>query len=159
MGMYTDWFIANEADAKKIAKAKDPWKRWPNLSMKSILEIELTSLYGILLGKRKFDANLSISEGQLFYEGPDYDDEGNPIGDVDSETIIVHRVMNDFVKRLAELTPENEKKVADKWTEIDEFADWKKSEKASIRETLTQIIEFARRALKAKKPVLELAVF
>ena len=159
MGMHTDWFIANESDASAIAKSKNPWKRWPSLTLKGILEIELASLYGFLLGKRKFDADLSTTGEQLYYDGADYDEEGNPIGSSGSGTIIVHRVATDLIKRLAKLGADDEIKIAAKWAEIEEFADWSKAEKKQISAILKQMIEFAQSAIKAKKPVLELAVF
>jgi hypothetical protein len=76
MGFYTDWFVADEADAQAIASIvtteEHSFEDWPNLSVKNIGEFELMALWAILLGQ-PFDPARSVS-GRLLHqeseEGP-----------------------------------------------------------------------------------------
>ena len=139
MSYYTDWFLAEEADAEVIASSDDPLDRWPHLSMKGIGMMELTSLWSALDGKDP-DGERTTS-GTLLYQ----ESEDGPF---------VSRVVPEFIQALAEVKDADRDRIAAEWQESDELMDWLVSE---VTEIPGEIVEFARTSVRERKPVLELS--
>ena len=93
MSWYTDWFLADEADAEAVASLADDeshsFDDWPHLSMPNIGELELMLLWGLLNGNPK--GMEDVSGESLFQE---LDDEGG---------VFVTRVKPAFIAALAAL--------------------------------------------------------
>ena len=142
MSFYTDWFLADEGDAEAIASTVTTEEHssddWPNLSMKGIGEIDLSSLWGILRGEP--DSPDSATGDLLFQEG---------------DEVFVCRVDPGFVEALAAVKPAAVKRIAAEWHKTEELADW---EAADVESVLRELVKFAGRAKRERKPVLQLSV-
>lgn len=143
MGMYTDWFLAQPDEAAEIAMSDDPFHRWPCLSLKSVLDLELQRLWSILLDRR-FSAALQIAD-QLLY------------GEEDSEEgPFVFEVAPDFVGLLAEVPDARTGEIAKKWAKIAEFKG--RMDQADVAAALDELIGFAREARRKNLSILQLVV-
>ncbi|HEY7155409.1 MAG TPA: hypothetical protein VH575_15715 [Gemmataceae bacterium] len=141
MSWYTDWFLADEGEAEAVAGIADDdehsFDDWPHLAMKSIGDMELMSLRGVLRGEE----STAEYEGDTLYQR--YDDEGG---------VAVCRVLPEFIVELAALSPKQVKRVAGQWRQHESMADW---EPGTVAAVLREMIEFARRAGREGKPVLQ----
>jgi hypothetical protein len=138
----TDWFIAAEKDARKIAAVvtddAGDFEAWPNLHL-PLGEMELRALWAALRG-RKLKASDSVAAGPMFQ---------SPGGEV-----FVIKVDPKFLHTAAALPPGDVGKVAAAWAK-DEFSGG--FSKAELAEWVDRIRAFAGQALKARKPVLQLS--
>jgi hypothetical protein len=145
MSWYTDWFLADEAEAEAvagIATGEDySFDDWPHLSMKSVGEMELMSLWALLGRPEGIE---TISRDPLYHES---DEDGG---------VIVDRVAPGFITALAALhKPDVERRARD-WHACEAMAQW---ELKLVAEVLWEMAEFARRAGREGKPVLQLSTW
>jgi hypothetical protein len=154
MSWYTDWFLADEAEAGAIASIGSDdddghsFEDWPHLAMKSIGEMELMRLWGVLRGdSERMD---DVSGGSLFVAGGEEEDEEAEGGTV------VSRVDADFLAALAALSEPEIDRVAGAWHGCEEMAEW---EAETVSWRLREMVEFARRAGREGKPILQLNVW
>lgn len=142
MSFYIDWFIADEKDAEAIASIvtneEHSFEDWPRLSLKSIGEIELSLLCGILLNE--LDNPNPVMDDLLF--------------EVDNE-VFVCSVNSGFVELLSLTKPSAFKRFATEWKKCEEMADWALED---IKDTIRELVRFACEAKKAGKSVLQLSV-
>src|SRR6266545_2000445 len=95
MGWYTDWFVADIADADAIASIvtdERDFDDWPHLGLKNIGELEL-SRYG------------ARSAATLLHQREDEDGGG----------ILVFTVAPEFVTALAQLPADQQQRLAVTW--------------------------------------------
>src|SRR5262245_25185851 len=111
MGVYTDWFLADESEAEALAESESPFDDWPCLSMKDVLETNLMQLWGVLRGEP--DRLEDVSGEALF---SDIQEDG-------SEGMIVHRVIPEFIDAVAALDKPGIVRVARKWHKSEEMAE------------------------------------
>jgi hypothetical protein len=148
MGMYTDWFLAEESEAEALAAAEVPWDEWPSLSIKSILDTELMLLWGVLRGDpSRMD---HISEPLPLSSDPEDPSEWSESG------VSVGRVAPDFIAALAALEKPDIDRVASQWQRREGLGEWPLAELAGV---LREFVEFARRAVREGKSVLSLFVW
>ena len=137
----TQWFIASEKDAKKLAGVviddEGSFEAWPSLHLK-LGEMELQALWTVMRGS-SLDTSDSVA-ADLLLESP----EGE---------VMVIKVAPGFVKAIAGLPAEETARVAEAWAK-DEFSAG--LEAAELAEIVGQIRVFAGQSLKEKKPVLQL---
>ena len=143
MSFYTDWFLADQSEAEAIASiATDETHShddWPHLAMKDVGEMELMRLWVVLRdGERLVAASKVVF---MPYEG------GGPV---------VTRLDADFVAALAGLEKPDVDRVATAWHATPEMARW---EVATVASRLCEMAEFARRARREGKPILQLHVW
>jgi hypothetical protein len=139
VGVYTDWFLADESEAEALARSESPFDDWPCLSMKSIIETELMILWGLLRGEP--DSLDDVTDDVLFM---DSEDDGP----------FVFRVTPAFIAALAALDKPGIERVAREWHGCEQMAEW---ELPDLAEMLREMVEFAQRARRESKPVLQLA--
>jgi hypothetical protein len=162
MSWYTDWFLAEETEAAAVASigsddddAHD-FDDWPHLAMKSIGEMELMRLWGVLRGEpARMD---SVSGEALFTGGDGAEDEGGNEEEYEADEggVVVSRVLPEFITALSRLTEAEIDRCAHIWHASEEMADWKPDDVAA---QLREMAEFARRARCEDKPVLQLVVW
>lgn len=151
VGQYTDWFIAEESEAEAIADIGSDdrdadFDDWPHLAMKSVLDSELMALWGILKGTP--GKWVDVIDESLAQRG---EADENGIGE-DGLTIVC-RVVPDFVVALAKLTDATLREAVRHWRKDENMADWSDSDATAA---LKEMVEFARRAEKDGKPVLQM---
>jgi hypothetical protein len=145
MSWYTDWFLADEAEAEAVAgiagDEEHSFDDWPHLAMKSVGDMELMSLRGVL----------QETDGTAYYHGAalyqQHDDEGG---------VAVCRVLPAFVAELAAVSPRRLKQVAAAWHAREPMGDWVAADVAAV---LGEMVAFARRAAREGKPVLQLTTW
>ena len=138
----TNWFIAPEKDAKKIAKVvlddAGEFDAWPHLHL-PLGEMELRALWAAIRG-RKVKASESVA-ADLVFQSPDGE-------------LFVIKVEPKFLETAAALPTGDVAKVAATWAKDEFSGGFSKSE---LAELVRQIRTFAAQALTAKKPVLQLS--
>ena len=141
-GVDTDWFIADRKDAKKIAAVvmddEGDYDDWPNLHL-PLGEMELRARWAAMLG-RKLKANESVAGKLVLQSG-------------DGELFVIE-VASPFLTTAAGVEAGQIGKIAAAWAKDEFSGGFTKSE---LSDLLKQIRDFAARALKAKKPVLQLS--
>jgi hypothetical protein len=78
MGWYTDWFVADIADADAIASIvtdERDFDDWPHLGLKNIGELELSLLWGAIRGDLDVPPDPA---GTLLHQREDEDGGGHP---------------------------------------------------------------------------------
>jgi hypothetical protein len=132
----TDWFIAPEKDAKKIAAVvmddAGEFDAWPNLHL-PLGEMELRALWAAMRG-RKVKASESVA-ADLLFQSPDGE-------------LFVIKVEPQFLETAEALAAADVAKVAAAWAKDEFSGGFSKSELAELVE---QVRAFAGQALKAKK--------
>ncbi len=151
MGQYTDWFLAPETDAERIADigsddTDDGFETWPHLAMKSVLASELMALWGILKGT---PGKWEDTTGKTLAQRGEADEEG--IGE--EGLTLVDQVLPEFVSALAKLTKTDSTKVVTKWLADESMDGWEKADATAVLKDMTA---FAARAEAEGLPVLEL---
>jgi len=145
MSWYSDWFLADEPEAEAIASIATDEARsfedWPHLSLRSVGEMELMRLWGALRGETSRAGEMS---SEALFVG---DEEGGPI---------VSRVDPRLIAALAAVKKPDLDRVAAAWHACEEMAEW---ERGTVAEVLREMADFARRAKRARKPVLQLDVW
>ncbi|HZN68372.1 MAG TPA: hypothetical protein VFB66_24005 [Tepidisphaeraceae bacterium] len=138
----TNWFIAPEKEAKKIAAVvmddAGEFDAWPNVHL-PLGEMELRTLWTAMRG-RKVKASESVA-AELVFESPNGE-------------LFVIKVEPQFLEKAAAIPAADVAKVAAAWAKDEFSGGFSKSELAELVE---QIRAFAERALKAGKPVLQLS--
>ena len=138
----TNWFIAPEKEAKKIAAVvmddAGEFDAWPNVHL-PLGEMELRTLWTAMRG-RKVKASESVA-AELVFESPNGE-------------LFVIKVEPQFLETAAAIPAADVAKVAAAWAKDEFSGGFSKSELAELVE---QIRAFAERALKAGKPVLQLS--
>jgi hypothetical protein len=141
MSWYTDWFLAGEDEAEAIASiATDEghsFDDWPHLALRSVGETELAALWGAL------GDDSELASEPLF------------VGD-EQEGPLVRRVDPRLIAGLAALKKPGLDRVATAWHACEQVAEW---EPGTVAEVLREMADFARRAKRARKPVLQLDVW
>jgi|EndMetStandDraft_5_1072996.scaffolds.fasta_scaffold785445_1 hypothetical protein len=141
MGWYTDWFLAEESDAERIASMSEDaesdaeFDDWPHLSMKNIGVDELAHLGEVLT--------------------VDYDGVGDTVyfNESEEEPVMVARVPQELIEALARIGKSDLARVVQAWAKCENLSDWKP---ADLTQTLSEMIALAAQAVREKKPVLEL---
>ena len=137
----TQWFIASEKDAKKLAAVviddEGRFEAWPALHLK-IGEMELQALWTAMRGS-SLDTSDSVGADVLF--------------ESDDGEVMVLKVAPGFVKAIAGLVEEETARVAETWAK-DEFSAG--LEATELAEIVGEIRAFAGKAIKAEKAVLQL---
>jgi hypothetical protein len=144
MAVYTDWFLADESEAEALAKSESKFRDWPCLSMKGILDLELSALWGVLRGTPD---SLSGVAGEELFADVEEDGQGG---------LVVYRVVPEFISALAALDKPGIERAAREWHKCEQMAE---CEPATVGTILREMVEFAQRARREGKPVLELAVW
>ena len=139
MSFYTDWFLADEADAERLATADEPFESWPSLSLKSIGDIDLMQLWAILQNK-EFDAADEVVTDELLFQ------------DADEEVFVV-RVKPDFLDALAFVKDANIPQIVEAWKKTETLRD---ATNAELGEVIHKLRAFARRSIRRNKTVLSL---
>ena len=138
----TNWFIAPEKDAKKIAAVvlddAGDLDDWPNLHL-PLGEMELRALWAAMRG-RAIKAGESVA-ADLVLQSPDGE-------------LLVIKVEPQFLEAAAALPAADVAKVAAAWAR-DEFAGG--FSQSQLAELVEQVRAFAAQALKAQTPVLQLS--
>lgn len=146
MSWYTDWFLADESEAEAVAGIGSDdghdFEDWPHLAMRSVGEMELMALLGVLRGQ---PAEMDDVHGDALYHQSD-EDGG----------VVVVRVTPSFVADLAALTADRATQAARQWHQSESMADWGP---ATVAEVLGEMVAFARRAVQEGKPVLQLSTW
>jgi hypothetical protein len=140
MSFYTDWFIAGEDEAEKLASSDSPFDEWRSLSLRNIGEVDLMALSAIIHGKEPSQAE-SVSEG-LLYQGSD-------------EGPFVVRVAPAFVDSLANIQDSDWSGLALLWAATEELAGAPPSD---LSQTIAQLSAFARQSRLDGKPILGMFV-
>jgi hypothetical protein len=144
MSWYTDWFLADEADAEALASlAADEthsFDDWPHLPMRGVGQMELMRLAAILRGSP--DDLAGIDQALVVV-----DPEQGPV---------VSRVEGEFVAALAALDKQRADRAAADWHGCEEMASW---EPDAVAARLLEMAAFARSALREGKPILQLNVW
>jgi hypothetical protein len=142
MSFYTDWFLADDGDAKAVAAIatteEHTFEDWPHLSLKGIGEMDLSTLWGILRG---VPDSLDSATGDLLFQ--------------EEDEVFVCRVEPGFIEALAAVKPAAIKRLAAEWNKCEELADWSAADVVSV---LRELVKFASRAQRDGKPVLQLSV-
>lgn len=146
MGWYTDFFIADPADAEAIATdaEEDAFERWPHLGLKHVGDLELGALLAAVRGQVA-NEHLKVS-GTLFYPA-EYE--------VGYEGPLIYELAPDFVNEVAALTAEDQERIAVAWAGTEEMAEWSPD---TVRTVLEELTAFARRSVADHKPVLQMFV-
>lgn len=151
MSMWTDWFIADPADAEAIAAtvSEDRDKaEWPHLELSGVIESSLMALWGVLKGTPGEWADIV---GESLHQVGEADEHGvGPDG-----MVLVTRVDTDFIAALEGLTDNEVAAHAKTWIKDESMEGWKLKD---AKDTLRAMADFAKRAKVAGKPVLELVV-
>lgn len=134
---YTLLYIAEPADAEAVGCDDDVDDRWPSIWLKHIGDLELVHLWSVV-AKLPQERGRNLM-GDLLFQGGD-------------EGPFVMRVPAEFVTAVANLSAEQMPEVAAEWGQIEELADWQPAELANI---VSQLREFARRAVMSGKSVLQ----
>lgn len=147
MSMWTDWFIADEAEAIRATVTDGGPDRddWPNVELPSITQSELMALHGVLRGTPGEWADVT---GEFFVGDEEPDEDGG--------MTCVFRVSPEFIRLLADVPDDRLADVAAAWhRHAEDLRDWSTDD---VRGVLGLAVGFARRAEQAGKPVLELSV-
>lgn len=135
MSFYTDWFIADEAEAESLAVSESPFDHWPSLSLQGIGELDLMALWAILQHKAIDQADpVSI---KLLFQGSD-------------QGPFVVRIAPEFIDRLTEI-PSDQDAVA--WSKTEGLVDVALTD---VFQIVAQLSAFAKQSRLEGKPVLGL---
>jgi hypothetical protein len=139
----TTWFIAKEDEAEAIASIvtteEHAPEEWTFIEF-PLIEMELMALSAALRGTESVSGESTMEEPLVF----------------DEEGLIVARVVDSFIRALAQITTESEPALADAWAEK---MDRDHQEPEQLREYLSQLAGFARQAIERRSPVLSLVTF
>ncbi|OJH35323.1 hypothetical protein [Cystobacter ferrugineus] len=139
----TTWFIAKEDEAEAIASIvtteEHAPEEWTFIEF-PLIEMELMALSAALRGTESVSGQSTMEEPLVF----------------DEEGLIVARVVDSFIRALAQITTESEPALADAWAEK---MDRDHQEPEQLREYLSQLAGFARQAIERRSPVLSLVTF
>ena len=142
VSFYTDWFLAEEGDAKAVASIvtteEHSFEDWPHLSLKGIGAMDLSTLWGVLRGRPD---SLDSATGNLLTQ--------------EADEVFVCRVEPGFIEALAAVKAAGIKRLAAEWNTSEELADWGAAEVESV---VRALVKFAGRAKREGKPVLQLSV-
>jgi hypothetical protein len=139
MSFFTDFLIATRRDARKVAQAENPTQHWPGFSYKSLMCLDLVTLYGLMTGVTDTDGIMEL------------DDEFEYLK-CDEEAIELRLFPEPFTRALAILEQATAQKLVKEWrAEESGVSDWKPVE---IRELLDALCALAQQAVKARKPIL-----
>ena len=151
MSMWTDWFIADAADAPAIASIvaeERDHDDWPHLELSGVIESQLMALWGVLKGTPGKWANLNSPR---LHQVGEADEDG--VGE--DGLVSVSRVDADFLLTLAAVPDGQVPDLAKQWRADESLEGWTAD---GATETLRDAVAFARRAKAAGKPVLQLVV-
>jgi hypothetical protein len=151
MSMWTDWFIADAADAAAIASISTDeadFDDWPHLELSGVIESSLMALWGVLKGTPGKWA--SMNDTVLHQVG-----EAGQEGIGEEGLVLVTAVDTDFRLTLAAVPDGQLPGLAKQWFADASMAGWTLD---GATETLREAITFARQAKAAGKPVLQLVV-
>ena len=154
------WFLAEEKEAKKLRETYT--RGWPEVKLSKLFTADLfMPLYSLLDDKKKavvFDDILDVS---LFVDAElndlDLIEKGEAYG------VYVKRVNPTFVNMLAKIAQKDIATVAKDWyacpemTAFYEGHGW--ARQSALQETermLTDVVKFAKRALKEKKAIMQI---
>ncbi|BCM92653.1 hypothetical protein IAD21_04535 [Abditibacteriota bacterium] len=136
MSFYTDWFIAEEAEAENLATSGSPYIEWPSLSLKGIGEIDLMALWALLRGQKE-DSAEEVSK-ELLFQGS----EQGPF---------IVRVAPGFIELLSLVSDAHRSEIANAWSQSDGLIGL---ESSNVIEIVIQLSDFARRSRRDSKPIL-----
>lgn len=154
MGVYLDWFLADESEAEAVASIASEegheFEDWPHLAMKGVGDVDLMLLRGILLGRPD---DIEDADGDALYHESEDGESG----------VSVTRIRPAFLGELAALSPAEIERAGGEWHRREEMADrdpvmanW---DPGTVVAMLGEMAEFARRAQQEDKPVLQLSVW
>lgn len=139
----TTWFLAKEEEAEAIAsivttEEHDP-EDWPHLDF-PLIQMELMALHATLKDDESLTTASTLEKPRIFDE---------------EDGLLVARVIDSFIQALARVKAENIPALAETWAG---YMD-QDHEPEQLEEILTELADFARRAVKQKSPVMELSTF
>jgi hypothetical protein len=140
MSFFTDFLIATQREAKKVAATKNPTKTWPGFSSNNLTCLDLATLYGLMTGVTDADSVVEM-EDEFEYLNPG-----------DDGSLELRLFPETFTKALASVGSDEAARLAKRWR-ADEggVSDWQMTE---VRELLNELSELARRAAQARKPIM-----
>jgi hypothetical protein len=106
MSILTDFVVADISEAQRIGDSLSPSWQFEGLGEKGIDHVKLATLYA-LLTDQPYDTDF-MSEDSLLYVASD-------------DGPWVHRVPDDMVRRLANLAESEYSRIAEKWSQTEEF--------------------------------------
>ena len=154
------WFLAEEKEAKKLRETYT--RGWPEVKLSKLFTADLfIPLYDNLINHKKQVVFEDILDASLFVD-PELNDldlieKGEAYG------VYVKRVNPTFVEMLAKITQKEVPIVAKDWyarpemTAFYEGHGWaKQSALEEVERMLTEVVKFAKRALKEKKAIMQI---
>jgi len=137
VGLVSEFVVAAESDAEKIAGSENPAAEFDGVEMKGIDVVKLGVLQSALSGRplvQLFPEYKTLAEGSD--DGP-----------------WVTRIPDELVSALASMTDEERRRASDKWSKAEEFT-MEQWESADVATALDSICEIARKAVSARKALL-----
>lgn len=140
----TTWFIAKEDEAEAIESIVTTEEHspedWTYIEL-PLIEMELMALSAALRKTDDITSERTLEKPLIFRE---------------EDGLIVARVTDSFIQALAQVTDKNLPGLVEAW---EERIDQENLETEELRETLSDLVSFARKAVVRRSPVLSLATF
>jgi hypothetical protein len=154
------WFLGRESEAKKLRETYS--RGWPEVRLSKLFTTDLfIPLHSILIDRKKPSAFEDILDESLYVD-PELNDlalmeTGEAYG------VYVKRVNPKFVKLLAKITLKKIASVAKEWhackamTEFYRNHGWtEKQAQQEVVRMLTELVPFAKKAVKEKKALMQI---
>ena len=137
MSWFSDWYIANEAEAEAIVTAElaERDRRWPHMWIKNIGIYELMWLSSIMRG----------------IDYPDLSPAGPLLYETEDKGIGIFRLMDEFNQELVCINHDDINRLAEAWSRSEPMVGASPSDLAGI---IRQIIDFAAQSKSLKTPIL-----
>jgi hypothetical protein len=140
----TTWFIAREDEAEAIESIVTTEEHspedWPHLEF-PLIELELMALSAALRGAEEIIDESTLEDPLVFRE---------------EDGLLIAKVEDSFLQALARVKDEDLPGLAEAWAER---IDQDNHEPEKLREILSELVSFARKALVRRSPVLSLSTF
>jgi hypothetical protein len=140
MSFFTDFLIATKREARKVAAADNPTKRWPGFTYKNLTCLDLTTLFGLMNGVTDTDGVVALA------------DEFEYLSTTADESLELRLFPKTFTRALAAVGPDEAARLAKEWrAEEGGVSDW---ELAEVRQLVGELCGLARQSIKARKPIM-----
>jgi hypothetical protein len=140
----TTWFIAREDEAEAIESIVTTEEHapedWTYIEL-PLIEMELMALSAALRGTEDITSERTLEDPLIFRE---------------EDGLLIARVTDSFIQALARVTDQNLPGLVEAWAER---IDQENLEPEQLREVLSDLVSFARKATVRRSPVLSLATF
>lgn len=135
MGVLTDFVVADDSDAQRLGDERDAFD---GIDAKGLGQVEMGTLYAIL-SDTEYDESFLVDDSSFAYTASD-------------DGPWVQRVPGDMVRRLAAMADEDLPRIAEAWSQTEEFDPkyfgWKRED---IDTFLPEIRRLAQQAIQEKK--------